>query len=252
MAKRALTLQNASKNNKIQTERSKCQKNIPSSTIESNNDTNGSLPQDLLEKIEMNRQKALAKMASKTLPQNTNCINRMETNKTDLVASTIQPPGKKLSFIFFSFKTNQVSETLPKEVLDRIERKRQEALAKRKLAEQQKCTNRNVIQTDSGRLEFHRTKSFENDASIQRKESVFVKDTIMKQVMTGATIASVASMKCSPEEIEKKRAEALKKLNESKKKAQIEKNRQEAIKKLQMNRMKKAGLVKSTLCERLD
>lgn len=49
-------------------------------------------------------------------------------------------------------------------------------------------------------------------------------------------------VKCSPEEIEQKRLQALKKLEAKKRQQIIEKNRQEALKRLERNKKKMAGL----------
>lgn len=59
-------------------------------------------------------------------------------------------------------------------------------------------------------------------------------------------LVDVSPIKCSPEEIEQKRLQALAKLNAKKGLTVIEKNRQEAIKRLQMNRQRRIQQGQST------
>ncbi|KYB26734.1 uncharacterized protein LOC103313612 [Tribolium castaneum] len=113
-------------------------------------------------------------------------------------------------------------------------------------------TTQNVIQTASGKLEFNRTRSFEmtretkcTEEEIERKrlEALAKRNSKKRQ-------ESSAPIKCSPEEIERKRLEAMAKLQAKKMQDVIEKKRQEALKKLQM-RKQNACHVKSTLATRL-
>lgn len=62
-------------------------------------------------------------------------------------------------------------------------------------------------------------------------------------------IAETSPIKCSPEEIEQKRRQALAKL-EAKKQSVIEKNRQEALKRLQLSRQRRALEGQNTLPRR--
>ncbi|XP_063918533.1 uncharacterized protein LOC135133914 [Zophobas morio] len=120
----------------------------------------------------------------------------------------------------------------------------------------------NVIHTASGKLEFHRTKSFEL-AGLNTHNQNLSKTTLdeieRKRLEAKAKLELKKQKdtfirspdKCSPEEIEKKRLQALAKLEAKRIQDIVEKKRQEALKRLQISRMKNASQVKSTLTTRL-
>lgn len=61
-----------------------------------------------------------------------------------------------------------------------------------------------------------------------------------------------APLRCSPEEIEKKRLQALAKLQAKQQQELIEKKKQEALKRLEENRKKQTFSVKSSLSARMQ
>jgi hypothetical protein len=123
-------------------------------------------------------------------------------------------------------------------------------------------SKQNIIQTASGKLEFHRTRSFEltginrniddltqtelEEIERKRLEALAKLKAKKKENMNNNVLG-----KCSLEEIEKKRLQALAKLEAKRLQDIVEKKRQEALKKLQVNRMKNASQVRSTLTKRL-
>ncbi|KAF2892492.1 hypothetical protein ILUMI_13711 [Ignelater luminosus] len=76
----------------------------------------------------------------------------------------------------------------------------------------------------------------------KRKEALAKLETKKKQ-----TSESESPIKCSPEEIEQKRLQAIAKLEAKKKQDIIERNRQEALKRLELNKKKRALQVTSLL-----
>lgn len=66
------------------------------------------------------------------------------------------------------------------------------------------------------------------------------------------SIFIIAPPKCSPEEIERKRREAVAKREAKRQQEIIERKRQEALKKLEIRRKKNATMVKSSLTNRLN
>lgn len=114
------------------------------------------------------------------------------------------------------------------------------------------------IQTNSGKVEFHRTQSFEiansmSQISVSRKCTQQQIEQKRKEAL--AKLESKRkidrSIVCSQQEIEKKRLQALAKIEAKRQQDIIERKRQEALKRLEMSRQKNAGMVKSSLVTRL-
>ncbi|CAH0550522.1 unnamed protein product [Brassicogethes aeneus] len=122
----------------------------------------------------------------------------------------------------------------------------------------------NSKQPNVGKVEFQRTQSFElsnignNQSNItkttleeieRKRKEALAKLEARKRHDSNESLCS--PMKCSPEEIEKKRLQALAKLEAKKQQEIIERKRQEALKKLEMNRKKNATSVKNSFTKRL-
>ncbi|XP_044264483.1 uncharacterized protein LOC123011203 [Tribolium madens] len=202
---------------------------------------NDSLDEQLILQVESE----LLQKENKAGPSNKTCdssetqnLNNKYTTKENLSDSFFEDIMDD-----FSFEDLQKS-SLPNESKVPFQRTRSENIFNK--------TTQNVIQTASGRLEFHRTRSFEmtrqnkcTEEEIERKrlEALAKLESKKKQ-------ENSASIKCSREEIERKRLEAMAKLQAKKMQDVIEKKRQEALKKLQM-RKQNACQVRSTLATRL-
>ncbi|CAH1164102.1 unnamed protein product [Phaedon cochleariae] len=121
----------------------------------------------------------------------------------------------------------------------------------------------NIYHTNSGKVEFHRTQSFEltnsehstdlprcklEEIEKKRREARAKLELKRKHDKT----AILSQSQCSMTEIENKRLQALAKLEAKRQQDIIERKRQEALKKLQTNRKKNALVVKSSLTNRLD
>ncbi|XP_057669578.1 uncharacterized protein LOC130901911 [Diorhabda carinulata] len=112
------------------------------------------------------------------------------------------------------------------------------------------------IQTNSGKVEFHRTQSFEIANSISQISRKCTQQQIeQKRKEALAKLESKRKLDrhfiCLQQEIEKKRLQALAKMEAKRQQDIIERKRQEALKRLEMSRQKNAGMVKSSLVTRL-
>ncbi|XP_018577370.1 eukaryotic translation initiation factor 3 subunit A-like [Anoplophora glabripennis] len=111
-----------------------------------------------------------------------------------------------------------------------------------------------------GKVEFHRTHSFES--SVEYKKEVIPqhkldeierkrKEALAKLELKRKQEHSDSLSRCSPEEIEKKRLQALAKLEAKRQQEIIERKRREALKRLELSRKKNAMIVRSSLSTRL-
>lgn len=121
-------------------------------------------------------------------------------------------------------------------------------------------SNSENTSSQTGKVEWHRTQSFETYNATISKETI--KEIERKRLEAKAKLEAKrkhepiteftdSPIKCSPEEIEKKRLQALAKLEAKRQQDVIEKNKREALKRLELNRIKNATQAKSLLYKKL-
>ncbi|KAJ8963305.1 hypothetical protein NQ318_018774 [Aromia moschata] len=116
----------------------------------------------------------------------------------------------------------------------------------------------------TGKVEFYRTQSFESTLEhskeiipqikldeIKRKRQEALAKLESKRKQEGNDSEYSLPSKCSPQEIEQKRLQALATREAKRQQEIIERKRQEALKRLELRRQKNAKIVKSSLTKRL-